>query len=210
MVLHHSCSAPDRGREAQGRWFPPGPKFVLTFRVNPISRVKLSPSPGRPRLYSQPNCRLYCTFYCCRYDCYSFRFSFHSLVLLHHFRSPTHTSCTTLFLKGATPLLQQWQLQRCRRPIILKNLNPLLFYWSRQCGSILDFQWLMLTTFALLTKKPQFASSAETRWKVILFKFPIDWRYKLLLHYVVNKCFKFDNVVWYIANKGQILYCIKV
>ena len=28
--------------------------------------------------------------------------------------------------------------------------------------------------------------------------------------FVVNKCFKFSNVVWYVANKGQILYCIKV
>ena len=68
----------------------------------------------------------------------------------------------------------------------------------------------MFTIFVLLTKKPQFASSAETRWQVILFTFPIDLRYKLLFHYVVNKCFKFDNVVWYTANKGQILYCIKV
>ena len=32
---------------------------------------------------------------------------------------------------------------------------------------------------------------------------------KFLLHYVVNKCFKFDNVVWYIVDKGEILYCIK-
>ena len=31
----------------------------------------------------------------------------------------------------------------------------------------------------------------------------------LSLHYIVNKCFKFDNIVWYIANKGQILYCIE-
>ena len=69
-----------------------------------------------------------------------------------------------------------------------------------------------MTTFALLTKRPQFASSAETRLQVILFKFSIDLRLtaKLFLHYVVNKCFKFDNVVWYTANKGQILYCIKV
>ena len=70
----------------------------------------------------------------------------------------------------------------------------------------------MFTIFVLLTKKLQFASSAETRWQVILFKFPIDLRLtdKLFLHYVVNKCFNFDNVMWYIANKGQILYCIKV
>ena len=111
----------------------------------------------------------------------------------------TYTSHTALFLKGATQLLQQWQLVTHRQ-----NLNPLLFRWSRRCGSILDFQWVMLT------KKPQFASSAETRWQVILFKFPTDWTYNLLLHYVVSKFFKFDNVVWRIANKDQILYCIKV
>ena len=83
-----------------------------------------------------------------------------------------HTSRTALFLKGAAQLLQQWQLETHRQ-----NLNPLLFHWSHRCGSILDFQWVMLT------KKPQFASSAETRWQVILFKFPNDWRYNLL-HYV--------------------------
>ena len=117
---------------------------------------------------------------------------------LPHSRSPTHPSHSALFLKGATPLLQQWQLQmqETRR----QNYNPLLFHWSRWCGSNLDFQWVMLT------KKPQFASSAETRWQVILLKFPVDGRYKLLWHHVVNKCFKFDNVVWYIVNKGQILY----
>ena len=35
-------------------------------------------------------------------------------------------------------------------------------------------------------KKPQFASSAETTWQVILFKFDVV-RCKLPLHYVVNK-----------------------
>ena len=69
-----------------------------------------------------------------------------------------------------------------------QNLNPLLFHLSRRCGSIWDFQWVMLTTFALSTKS-QFARSAETRWQVILFKFPTDWIFKLLLHYVLNKSF---------------------
>ena len=172
-------------------------------------------------LYSQPDRSLNCTLYCCRYHCYRFRFSFlsHSFTdrtharTLPHSHSPTyalrtHTWCTTLFLNGATPLLRQWQLQM--QETHRQNSNPLLFHRSRPCGSILDFQWAMLTTFVLLTKKPQLVSSAETRWQVILFKFPIDWRYKLLLYCVVNKCFKLDNVMWYIANKGQKLYCIKV
>ena len=64
---------------------------------------------------------------------------------------------------------------RCRRPMD-RTWTPSSFHWGRRCGSILDFQWVMLTTFALSTKKPQFASSAETRWQVILFNFPIDWR----------------------------------
>ena len=51
----------------------------------------------------------------------------------------------------------------------------------------------MLTTFTLSTKKPQFSSSAETSCQVILLSFQL-----------------FDNVVWYIANNGQMLYCIKV
>ena len=129
-----------------------------------------------------------------------------SLLLAHpHLKNltHTHTSHTALFLKGATPILQQWQLEM--QETHRQNLNPLLFHGSRRCGSILDWQWVMLTTFSLSTKKPQFASSAETGWQVILFRFPLDWRYKLLLHYIVNKCFKFDNVVWYILNKGQIL-----
>ena len=160
------------------------------------------------RLYSLPNCRLYCTLYCCCYCCYSFRFSFLSysftactyvcsltLLLLPTHTLRTQTSHTALFLKGATPLLQEWQPQ-------------MHFHWSHWCGTILDFQWVMLTTFALLTKKPQFANFPETRWQVILFKFPIDWIYKLLLHYVVDKCFKF--VVYCGTLQGQILYCIKV
>ena len=124
---------------------------------------------------------------------------------------PMGSNCSHLATQkskwGATSLLQQWQLQM--QETHRQNLNPLLFHWSCRCGNILDSQWVMLMTFTLLTKKPQFASSAETTWQVILFKFPIDWGYNLLLHDVVNKCFKFDNV-WYIANKSQILYCIKV
>ena len=60
----------------------------------------------------------------------------------------------------------------------------------------------------VVDKKPQFAlQKLDGSLFCLSFQLTED---KLLLHDVVNECFKFDNVVWYIANKGQILYCIKV
>ena len=97
---------------------------------------------------------------------------------------------------------------RCRRPID-RTWTPSSF----TVVTGVDVFWIfseLCRRLCCRKKMPQFAKSAETRWQVILFKFPTDWRYMLLLHYVVNKCFKFDNVVWYIVNKGQILYCLKV
>ena len=141
------------------------------------------------------NCSLYCTLYCCHYSCYSFHFSFlsHSFTVRTNTRSltlvahshlahapHTHTPHThTPHTHAPHALLHQWQLQM--QETHRQNLNPLLFHWSRRCGSILDFQWVMLT------KKPQFASSAETRWQVILFKFPIDWRCKLMLTWLYTE-----------------------
>lgn len=56
-------------------------------------------------------------------------------------------------------VLVKLQKQETRR----QNLNPLLFQWSRRCVSILDFQWVMLTTFVLSTKKTQFCKLCYVR-----------------------------------------------
>ena len=61
-------------------------------------------------LYSQSNCSLYSTFIARQVllpPLLSFLSHSFTVCTLPLSRSPTHTSCTALFLKGATPLLQQ-------------------------------------------------------------------------------------------------------
>ena len=97
---HMGDSSVFRGREAQRRWFPPGLKFVFTVGVNHFHVLSWSRNNTRElccirwsrRLYSQPNCRLYCTLYCPHYYCYSFRFSF----LSHSFTVRTYVHSLTL------------------------------------------------------------------------------------------------------------------
>ena len=167
MVLHHSCSWTVVGKH-RGDDFLQGRSLCLPLGWTPFHVLSWSENNTRElccisrsrRLYSQLLLLLSLLLPLPFIHCLN------AHTLPHTLR--THTSCTALFLKGATPLLQQWQVQM--QDTHRQNLNPL-------GGSILDFQWFMLITLALSTKKPQFASSAETRWQVILFKFPTDWGY---------------------------------
>ena len=102
------------------RWFPPGPIFVFTFRVNSLSFVKLvRKSEEYPWLqnadrkwldvgvtfkFASPSSPIHSLSACTHAPSLS-------LALSHLRTLCTHTSRTALFLKGATPLLQQWQLQ---------------------------------------------------------------------------------------------------
>ena len=144
MVLHDSCSAPGPWSGSTGE--------MISSRSGNNTRELCCIWRSR-RLYSQPNCSLYCTLYCCRYYCYSFHFSFlpHSFTKRTYARSltliRTHTLCTVhthtlctlrthtlrtvLYLKGATPLLQQWQ--RCRRPPVWKYFGFPVSYVDNIC-----------------------------------------------------------------------------
>ena len=106
------------GRGAQGRWFPPGPKFVSTFEVYPfmcyvgreIIPGSFAVSCGAVAFIPQLNCSLYCTLIAWSTTVTSFDFLPLPLIHCPHVSthtSGTHTSHTALFLKGATPFLQQ-------------------------------------------------------------------------------------------------------
>ena len=194
----------DRGQEAQGRWFPLGPKFVFTFVVNhfhvlscrEIILGELCCMWRSRRLYSQSNCRLYCTLHCCRYYCYSFCFSFlsHSFTVRRYTHSLTLARPLTPYAPYAhTPhaLPYSWEGLRhscnngncrCRRPIDR--------IWSCWCGSILDFQWVMLTTFVWRQKGHSLQALQKLDGRLFCLSFQltedISYCYIMLLINVLN------------------------
>ena len=146
----------DGGQEAQGRWFPAGPKFVFTFIVNHFHVLSWVWN-NTWELSSV----LYTLLLSLRLLRLTFSYCPH-VRMLPHSRSPTHSHLTN------THLTYRNGNCRRRRPID-RTWSPSSFTLKLPVWNILDFQvdtctWVMLTTFALLTKKPQFASSAETRW----------------------------------------------
>ena len=143
---------------AQGRWFPPGPKFMFTFGVNHFHVLSWSGNNTRELcccLYSQPRSSQYCTLYCCRYDCYSFHFSF----LSHLFTVSTYARSLTL----ARPLTAY--------ELCAHTPYGTALFLKGVCHSDNNGNWRLIDR----TWTPS-SFSAETRWQVILFKFPIDWR----------------------------------
>ena len=151
MVLHHSCSAPGPWSGSTGEMISSRAEVCVYLRGKPLSRVKLV---GKwyqgALLYLEEPLPLFTAKL--QPILYTLLLSLLLLLLLlllplpfihcplirtlPHSRLPTHTlhilcthtSRTTLFLKGATPLVQQWQLQMQKSH--RQNLNPLLFHWS--------------------------------------------------------------------------------
>ena len=120
MVLHHSCSANGPWAGSTGETISSRAEVCVYLYTLLLSLLLRLLSLLRPLSFIHwPHMRT-----------------------LPHSRSPTHTLrtlrrhtwCTALFLKGATLLLHQWQLQM--QETHWQNLNPLLFHWSRPCGSI--------------------------------------------------------------------------
>ena len=184
MVLHHSCSAPGPWLERTGEIISFSAKILFSpSRWTPFMCWSGNNSRGfccilrSHRLYSQPDCSLYYTLWCCHCP---------HVHMLPHSRSPTHTLCThtshtALFLKGATPLLQQWQLQThwgnfffflSKSPLLQKgvynsnvtyrnerthrqNSNTLLFHWRCLFGvwSFFGFPACYIDNLCVINKK---------------------------------------------------------
>ena len=122
----------DRGQEAQGRWFPTGPRFVCTDGVNHFHVFSwLGNNTWELLSLFTSKSSLYCTLYCCHYYCYSFHFSFiyHSFTVHRYEHSLTLTRPFTPHAPYAHTLHAppySWKRLRhsynngncrCRRPI---------------------------------------------------------------------------------------------
>ena len=182
MVLH--CSAPGPCRAAQGRWFLQGRSLCLSsgwntftcsagqeiipgsFNVSGgavafihsqtedyIGHFTAVSTPATP--FTSPSSPI---------QSLSARTHTIARPLTHSHLKHTHLTQRPIPERSYVTLTTMVQTQETHQ----QNLNLLLSHWSRRCGSIWDFQWVMVTTFPLLTKRPQFANSAETRWQIVL------------------------------------------
>ena len=104
---------PERGREAQGRWFPPGPKFVFTFGLNHFHVLSWSGN-NTWELSSFLTVKKQLVLHTLFIHCLHIR-------TLPHSRSPTHalsthTSAPPYSWKGLRHSYNNGNC-RCRRPI---------------------------------------------------------------------------------------------
>ena len=165
VVLHHPCWLLDCSREAQGRLFPPGPKFVFTVGVNHFHVLPWSGNNTRElccilrsrRLYSQPNCSLYCTLYCWL-STTATPFTSPSSPI-HPLSACTHAhSLTPYKLYAHTPHTLPYSWKGLRHSYNNGNWRPMDRTWTPS-----SFTEVAGVEVVMLTIKPPFASSAETR-----------------------------------------------
>ena len=161
MVLNHSCSAPRPWSVSTGEMISSRVKVCVYLRGKPLSCVKLvgkwyqgallyleelSPlftAKLQPVLCTLlPSLLLLLLSLLLPLPFSQARMHAPSLLLAHSHLTHTHLTHSPIPESSYATFTMMQETHR-------QNLNPILFHWSLRCGSILDFQWVMLTVFVV-------------------------------------------------------------